>query len=130
VVGLLVILGFPLLIVTLTTVLWSRRAWKRGQRLTRSALVAAWLSVIAVSIGLLGLLVSVITTLQTPSRDGVDPSQKARILGECISAAWNWTAFTLVIWIPATIALHALTRGKLVRREAASTPTSEDPPGA
>jgi biopolymer transport protein ExbB/TolQ len=61
--------------------------------------------------GLLGTVSGLITSFGAVSGEGVDPSQKARILAEGISEAMNCTAFGLIVAIIALI-WFAILNGK------------------
>ena len=71
----------------------------------------ALLANLAMLSGLLGTVSGLIQSFGAVSGEGVDPSQKARILAEGISEAMNCTAFGLIIAIMALIGF-AILNGK------------------
>jgi len=76
----------------------------------------ALLANLAMLSGLLGTVSGLIQSFGAVSGEGVDPSQKARILAEGISEAMNCTAFGLIIAIMALIGF-AILNGKTQQLE-------------
>jgi biopolymer transport protein ExbB len=61
-------------------------------------------------IGSLGTLVGLVKAIGATGGESIDPSQKARILGQGISEAMNCTAAGLLLWLPSVIALTVTAR--------------------
>jgi hypothetical protein len=106
---LLAFLLFTLLGLTVTAWL-VHRFWKSGKLTsTASKLVAAVVCGSAL-VGGLGTLAGLVMAFGAVGGESVDPSQKARMLGEGIASAMNCFAFGLLTWLPSTVALLVMTR--------------------
>jgi hypothetical protein len=84
--------------------LWMRWVWSRTPSAVRATVPArrrravAWVVWGAFTAGLLGLVATVAGLVHAfGSVEGVDPSQKAKVLAEGISDAMNYTAAGLVV---------------------------------
>jgi biopolymer transport protein ExbB/TolQ len=80
-------------------------------KITKRTGYLALLANLAMLSGLLGTVSGLIQSFGAVSGEGVDPSQKARILAEGISEAMNCTAFGLIVAIMALIGF-AILNGK------------------
>ena len=102
---------FVLVVVgAIGTVWWLRRLWKRRGELASSAKTAAVVFAASAMLGALGTSLGLIKAFGAVGGESVDPSQKARILGEGISEAINFTALAMLLWIPSWIVLAILAR--------------------
>ena len=85
---------------------------------TRPRLLAAYaleylmLGVATAVFGAFGTVAGLVMAFGATGGEAVDPSQKARILAQGISAAINCTAAALLVWLPSAIALAVLTRSR------------------
>ncbi len=97
--------------------LWSRRLWKRREELSRRTRTMAVIVAASAIVGALGTLVGLVKAFGAVGGESVDPSQKARMLGQGISEAMNCTAFGILIWLPSAIILSAMMRKRRQRSE-------------
>ncbi|HEY3253395.1 MAG TPA: MotA/TolQ/ExbB proton channel family protein [Polyangiaceae bacterium] len=112
-----VILAWLLLPVIggVVTVRLLRRVWRERTQIPSGTKWTAALLAVGGTFGALGISWGLLKMTGAVGGESMDPSQKARILGEGIAQAMNWTAFALVIWLPSLIAAYVLMR-KLERR--------------
>jgi biopolymer transport protein ExbB/TolQ len=97
--------------------LWSRRLWKRRKELSPRATMMTVIVAASAMVGTLGTLVGLAKAFGAVGGESVDPSQKARMLGQGISQAMNCTAFGIVIGLPSAIILSAMMRKHRHRSE-------------
>jgi len=107
------------LVGAVLTVRWSIRVWKRRRELNGWMKPLAGAVAAAAILGSLGTLVGLLKAFGALGGASVDPSQKARIIAEGISAALNCTAAGLLLWLPSLIALTVLTRARRAGSESA-----------
>jgi hypothetical protein len=114
----MVALGFTFVWLLSTVVGLGATAWliRRRWRQTKPApfgvkLVSAFVAGSALA-GAVGASAGVLKGFGAVGGESRDPSQKARVLGEGIAEAMNWTAFGIVVWFPSTLALLLLTRSR------------------
>ena len=91
------------------------RIWKHRPRRSAAPWIAALVVGIAMAFVAFGAIIGLVTALGAVGGERVDPSQKARILAEGISAAMNCTAFGILLWVPSMIVAFLLTRQKKPR---------------
>jgi hypothetical protein len=116
--GWFALIGFAFFLAGLGVTVWlARRFWLRREELPRALLAIVAIVVALGASALLGIVLGVVKAFGAVGGESIDPSQKARILGEGIAAAMNWTAFGILVWIPSAIALFFLTRKRKVRSE-------------
>jgi len=94
----------------MATLLWFRRLWNRRAELGLGTKVVAGLVVGSAVLGGLGTVVGLLKAFAATGGKGIDPSQKARALGEGISEAMNCSAMGIVVWLPSVIVLTLITR--------------------
>ncbi|HEX2880296.1 MAG TPA: hypothetical protein VHO25_12260 [Polyangiaceae bacterium] len=103
-----------LYLVAAVLTLWLlRHVWKRRKRVSALTKVLAGLLIVTVVLGPIGGVLGILKGLDALGGEGVDPSQKARVLGEGIAQFMNCSALALLIWLPAfVVAFNLMRRGR------------------
>jgi hypothetical protein len=91
---------------------WLRRLWLRRKELGFGKRTLAVVVGAVTLLGVLGTLAGLVKAFAAVGADGVDASQKARLLAEGIAEAMNCTAFGILLGTPSVLALALLTRGR------------------
>jgi biopolymer transport protein ExbB/TolQ len=115
--GLLIVWLVLGLVAAVATARWSGRLWKRRMELLPRARTIAAIVTASAMLGALGTLVGLGKAFGAIGGESVDPSQKARMLGEGISEAMNCTVFGIVTWILCAIILSVMMRKRGGRSE-------------
>jgi biopolymer transport protein ExbB/TolQ len=84
--------------------------WRRRKELGFGRLALVFVVSPLVLFGALGTLAGLVSAFAAVGGESVDPSQKARLLGEGVAQAMNCTAFGILFGVPSAIALALLTR--------------------
>lgn len=92
------------------TTWWSGRLWRRREELRFRTRIVAAIVVVSAMAGALGTVIGLVKAFGAVGGEGVDPSQKARILAEGIAEAMNCTAFGIIVWIPSVVLLVFMMR--------------------
>lgn len=119
------LLAMLVAVAPLASTVWlCRRVLRRWAVPPKAMTRFVWVVLIASLVGALGTSLGVIKAFSAVGGESVDPSQKARVLAEGMSEAINWSAFSLLVWLPSTAVLVFLLFRKPEPR-AASRSTSE-----
>lgn len=89
---------------------WSVRTWRRRGELNAGMKLAAGLAATSAIAGSFGTLVGLVKAAAATGGEMVDPSQRARMLGEGIASAMNCTAAGLSLWLLGRVALVLLAK--------------------
>lgn len=84
----------------MATLWWGRSLWTRRHQLAARTKVIASTAMVASVWGALSTVVGLVGLFGAAGGESVDPSQRARVLAEGISAAVNGIAFGLLLWLP------------------------------
>src|SRR4051812_7920001 len=87
-----------------------RRRWRKQKRTSFALKLVSMVVVLAALFGALGTCLGVMRAFAAVGGEGIDPSQKARLLAQGIAQAMNCTALGLIVWFPGTLALLLVTR--------------------
>lgn len=98
------------LVAVVLTVWLVRHVWKRRKRVSLLTKVLAGLLIAAIALGPIGVAVGLWKGFTAVGGESLDPSQKARLLGEGIAELMNCSALALLIWVPTSIVVFTLVR--------------------
>lgn len=113
--------GLPLCVAGAGLTVWlMRRVWKARKQARPAVTALTGLVLAAAAYGVFGVLVGVTKAMGAVGGQSIDPSSKARMLGEGIAEAMNCAALALLIWVPSFIAAFILTRR--MQNRSAQTP--------
>lgn len=98
--GILVVWLSLVVAVSVLAARWARRVWRRRSGLGLAAMVLGVAVAVPIAVGLLGTLWALLRVFMALGSESVEPSAKARALGEGISQAMNCGALALIVGVP------------------------------
>lgn len=92
------------------TAWWLRRLWQRRNDLGPAAKVLGVVVAAASVFGSVGIVASLVKAFGAIGGESLDPSLRARMLGETIAEAMNTAGLSVIIWVPSALVLLVLAR--------------------